>query len=242
MPASSATKRKGAGDLTERKTKKIAPEKTKKSRKGQKDDADGTEEPEAAPEEPEPPAEEPVDPEPEAPEEEPEAPPKGKPAANVNLKKPAAKVKAKAKAKAQSAKAKAQTQSAPAGGKAKAKAKGSAKSTVEGERFEVYDQEVARSVLIIQSRHCHTVTVIHLSGDRKVSGVYFYKATNIYGVKVDGREVLQAQSVFIFFCLVPPITQDTDHLCCRLEANILTRRKLKRLLFAPECQRTAMFF
>ena len=120
MPASSTTKRKGAGDLTE------------------------TEEPEA-------PAEEPVTvapEEPEAPEEEPEEPPKGKPAANVNLlKRPAAKVKAKAKAKSQSAKAKAQTQSAPAGGKAKAKAKGSAKNTAEGERFEVYDQEVACSVL-----------------------------------------------------------------------------------------------
>lgn len=25
-----------------------------------------------------------------------------------------------------------------------------------------------------------------------MSGVYFYKATNIYGVKVDGREVIQA--------------------------------------------------
>lgn len=27
--------------------------------------------------------------------------------------------------------------------------------------------------------------------DRKVSGVYYYKASNIYGVKVNGREVIQ---------------------------------------------------
>lgn len=107
----------------------------------------------------------------------------------------AAKAKAKSKAKA---KAKAKGKSSP---KPKSKAKGS-KPQEPDEKSETApkkpktgkEAKEGESSFSCGSRpNMFTCFLAKLPGsERKVSGVYYYKKTNIWGVKVDGKEVVKA--------------------------------------------------
>lgn len=70
-----------------------------------------------------------------------------------------------------------------------------------------------------------------LPGNRKVSGVYYYKSTNIYGVKVDGREVLQAWGELSYYVI---ILQVSVLISFRSAVNTMTRRSLRKLPSVPQ--------
>lgn len=151
--------------------------------------------------------------------------PKKRPAANSK-----AKAKAKGKAKTAPTKPKAKAKgSAKAKGKAKAKPKATATAPTDSAAAEGLDW-VQFAVIIVDDFNLfvgHTL----LPGNRKVSGVYYYKSTNIYGVKVDGREVLQAWGELSYYVI---ILQVSVLISFRSAVNTMTRRSLRKLPSVPQ--------